>query len=496
MKSVASRLSNVAQALLPAASRLIGTLVGRHRVPCRPWFPILLCIGASLTIVRAQDPVPPKPAGPTKSDQTADHSQMKGMDHSQMQGMDHSKMQGMAGMEGMDMSDEDPAESVLMGQASGTSMGPKSWPMPMRMVRLGSWRTMFMGNAFLVETQQSGPRGGDKLYGPNWFMGEAEHRIGKGSFLFQLMLSLEPATVTGRAFPELFQTGETAFGKPLVDAQHPHNLIMAIGFNYARPVAENTVLQFYFAPVGDPALGPVAFPHRASASELPQAPLGHHWQDSSHIADEVVTVGVTHQKVRLEASGFYGTEPGENRWILQTGPINSWATRFSVFPSKNWMVQVSAGRLNHPERQSPGDVFRSTASLHYTKPRAAGSWSSSLIWGRNHDTFTHRNLNSYLAESEFPLTRRNFLTGRAELVDKDELFDDQPSLEEQLDRTVGSTFRIAAYTAGYTRDVFVSRLWETGIGANLTTYTVPQAIHPYYGGHPVAVSVFLRVRLR
>ncbi|HEV3199204.1 MAG TPA: hypothetical protein VGZ73_14925 [Bryobacteraceae bacterium] len=430
-------------------------------------------------------------------DEPMDHSQMKGMDHSQMQGMDHSQMKGMdhSSMKGMDMADNQ-AGMLLMDQASGTSMSPKSWPMPMRMVKLGSWQTMFMASAFVVDTQQSGPRGADKFYSPDWFMGAAEHRVGKGSFLFQLMLSLDPATITGRSYPELFQTGETGFGKPLVDAQHPHNFIMAIGLNYARPIAENTIVQFYFAPVGDPALGPVAFPHRASASELPQAPLGHHWQDSSHIADEVVTVGIRHKMVRLEASGFYGTEPGENRWIIQTGPINSWSTRFSIFPSKNWMLQVSAGRLAHPERQSPGDVLRSTASLHYTRPMSGGSWSSSLIWGRNHDTFTHRNLNSYLAESELPVTRRNFLTGRAELVDKDELFSDRPSLEELLDRTEGSTFRIGGYTIGYTRDVELSRYFETGVGANLTAYNLPRAIQPYYGDHPWGVSVYLRVRLK
>jgi hypothetical protein len=456
----------------------------------------LLWVSAFLGAIHAQgtDTAEQKTASeqakPPSNEKLMDHSQMKGMDHSQMQGTDHS------GMKGMDMGDSNPAGTLLMDQASGTSMSPKSWPMPMRMMQLGSWRTMLMANAFLVDTQQSGPRGSDKFYSPNWFMGAAEHSLGKGSFLFQLMLSLDPATITQRSFPELFQTGETAFGKPLVDAQHPHNFIMAMGLNYARPLGENTILQFYFAPVGDPALGPVAFPHRASAAELPQAPLGHHWQDSTHIADEVVTVGITRGMVRLEASGFYGTEPGENRWIIQTGPINSWSTRFSVFPSKNWMAQVSVGRLARPERQAPGDVVRSTASLHYTRPMPGGSWSSSLIWGRNHDTLTHRNLNSYLAESELPVTRRNFLTGRAELVDKDELFSDQPDLEERLDRTLGSTFRIGAYTIGYTRDVELSRYWETGVGANLTAYTLPGAIQPYYGDRPFGVSVYLRVRLR
>ena len=239
----------------------------------------------------------------------------------------------------------------------------------------------------MIDTQQSGPRGGDKFYSPNWFMASGIHKLGRGSLLLQSMFSLDPATVTHESYPLLFQTGETAYGKPLVDAQHPHDLFMSLGASYAHPLGEETMLQLYYAPVGDPALGPVAFPHRASAAELPQAPLGHHWQDSTHIADNVATVALHHKWLRVEASGFFGTEPNENRWNIDWGPMNSYSGRVSVFPSKNWMAQVSAGRISKPERQTDGDIVRSTASLHYTRPMAAGTaWSTSLIWGRNHDT--------------------------------------------------------------------------------------------------------------
>jgi hypothetical protein len=257
------------------------------------------------------------------------------------------------------------------------------------------------------------------------------------------------------------------------------------------------MLQFYYAPVGDPALGPVAFPHRASAFEIPQAPLGHHWQDSTHIADNVATVAVRHKWLRLEASGFYGTEPDENRWNIDWGRMNSYSARFSVTPNQNWLAQVSAGRLARPERLEEGDVVRSTASLQYSRPLDRGtSWSTSLIWGRNHRTANQSNSNSWLLETLYPVTRRDFLTGRLELVDKDELFANQPSLEEHLARTVGSSFRIFAYTAGYTRDIATIHDIETGIGANVTSYRVPSPIQPYYGSHPWGVNVFLRVRLK
>ena len=395
----------------------------------------------------------------------------------------------------MHMGGMNSAGDYLMNLASGTSMSPQSWPMPMLMLTPGGWSLMFMGQAYLVDTQQTGPRGRDKFYSTNWGMFAATHKAGRGSFMFQLMLSLEPATITDRRFPELFQTGETAYGKPLVDAQHPHDFIMGMGIHYAYPLSDHTTFQIYFAPVGDPALGPVAYPHRASAAELPQATLSHHWQDSTHIANEVLTVGVLHKKVRLEVSGFYGTEPNENRWNIDHGPINSWSTRLSVFPAKNWMAQVSVGRLARPERQEPGDVVRSTASIHYTRPMDGSSWSTSLIWGRNHKTLDHRDSNSYVLESVAPFRAKNFFTGRVELVGKDELFSDQPELEERLARTVGTSFRVAAYTLGYTRDIGTFCNVQTGIGANFTAYATPGAIKPFYGDHPAGFNVYMRMRL-
>ena len=415
-----------------------------------------------------------------------------GVSCAQSQDMSQMSMPGMR-MPGIP---QDPAARLLMGQASGTSMNPAVGAMPMIMKSVAGWRYMFMGQAFVIDTQQSGPRGGDKFYAPNWAMGMADHAFAGGTFEFETMLSLDPATITERRYPELFQTGETAFGKPIVDGQHPHDFIMSLGAQWARSLGENTIFQLYYAPVGDPALGPVAFPHRTSASEIPQAPLGHHWQDSTHIADNVLTAALKFRIVRLEASGFYGSEPDENRWNIDWGPMNSWSTRLSIFPSDRWMAQVSAGRLARPERQSPGDVVRSTASLHYSAPIHGATWASSFIWGRNHDLLTQRNLNSYLLESVLPVSRKNYLTGRAELVDKDELFANDADVEQELARTAGSTFRIGAYTLGYTRDVAGWEHTVLGLGFNVSAYTLPAAIKPFYGDHPIGGNVFARFRLR
>jgi len=379
--------------------------------------------------------------------------------------------------------------TYLMNLASGTSLNPLAWPMPMLMQRKASWSLDYMGQALLVDTQQRSPRGGDKLYSTNWGMASAQHSLGQGQIRFDAMLSLEPATVTNRSYPLLFQTGETAYGRPLIDAQHPHDFIMSLGAHYVRPIGEHALLDFYYAGVGDPALGPVAFSHRASAQELHQATLGHHWQDSTHILNNVATVGVKYRWIRLEASGFHGSEPNENRWNIDWGRMDSFSGRLSVLPSRNWAAQFSAGRLTKPEPHEEGNVVRTTASVHYTRVRYSGeAWSTSVIWGRNHKTGSHhepQDTNAWLLETVFPATKKDFLTGRFEVADKDELF------SEQIEAV-----RVRAFTAGYTRDLAAKSNLQTGIGANFTGYAIPAAIQPVYGAHPWAVSVYFRLRLK
>jgi hypothetical protein len=185
------------------------------------------------------------------------------------------------------------------------------------------------------------------------------------------MLSLEPATISQRRYPELFQTGETAFGKQLIDAQHPHDFFMELAAEYLRPIGRSNVY-VYVAPAGDPAFGPVAFPHRTSAAELPQAPLTHHELDSTHISYNVVTAGAVFDPVTIEASAFHGHEPDERRWNLQGGKIDSWSSRVRLQPTVNFDLQISTAHLTHPEFVEPGYQNRTSASVSYT----IGRWSS------------------------------------------------------------------------------------------------------------------------
>ena len=236
-------------------------------------------------------------------------------------------------------------DEILYHSTSGTSAQPNSTAEPMLMRSAGGWLWMFHGVAFLNGIEQSGPRGYDKFFSTNWFMPMAQRRFVRSELTLRTMFSLEPATVTHRFYPLLFQQGETAFGKPVNDGQHPHDFFMELAALYDVRLGEHALLSFYAAPVGDPAMGPPAYAHRASASENPAATLGHHLQDSTHIADNVVTGGFAYKRARIEVSGFHGREPDEFRWNIDSGAIDSWSSRLTIQPGQNWSAQYSFAHL-------------------------------------------------------------------------------------------------------------------------------------------------------
>ncbi len=266
--------------------------------------------------------------------------------------------------------------------SSGTSMEPASTPVPMLMTTRGGWQLMLHANAFMANSQQQAesPRNRDAFFSTNWIMPMAQYAFGThrsgdegstgGLLTLRTMLSFEPATVPQRNYPELFQQGETAYGAPIVDGQHPHDFFMEVAALYDLHLSHNTLLSLYAAPVGDPAIGPTAYPHRQSASEDPIAALGHHQEDSTHIAFDVLTGGLTYRWARVELSGFHGAEPDEAHWHFQPSPnglaIDSVASRLTVSPSADWTGQYSFAHIHAPEALYPNeDQQRQTASVMY-----------------------------------------------------------------------------------------------------------------------------------
>jgi hypothetical protein len=446
--------------------------------------------------------------------------------------------------------------------SSGTSIEPSSTPVPMLMTTRNNWRLMLHANAFAANTQQQAinsrsDRGRDAFFSTNWIMPMAQRRLGPGQLTLRTMLSFEPATIGDRNYPELFQQGETAHGTPIVDGQHPHDFIMELAALYDIPLGHQTLLSFYAAPVGDPAIGPTAYPHRQSSSEDPIAALGHHQEDSTHIAFNVLTGGLTYRWARVELSGFHGGEPDEHRWAFQPSPnghtLDSLSTRLTLSPTPDITAQYSIAHITSPEALYPGeDQQRQTASLmvHHTfhaspmpamtmvtkqiasatasnmdgmnmadmpgmnmnspstpapknptpamhmTPEPRIDLSATLLWGRTRSLSDNTKENSYLAEALLRFASTNYLWTRLENAGR----------SNELLLTPGSTLtpafteqpigHVAAYTLGYDHDIPLGPHLLAAPGAQITLYRTPQPLRQTYGTTPTGEVFFIRFRLR
>ena len=434
--------------------------------------------------------------------------QMPGHDMSKMgsepAGHDMSKMPGAHDMAAMMSTITGGPFKAMTAIGSGTSLQPSTTPGYMWHWMKGDWMIMGHGDLKAGFNHQGGPRGINKAESQNWFMLMAERQAGPGRFMLRGMFSAEPWTAPRRGFPELFQTGETFKGRPIIDAQHPHDLFMELAAAYNISLSEHVALNFYGGPVAEPALGPTAFMHRMSAAENPAAPLGHHWQDSTHITHGVLTAGITAWRFRIESSLFHGAEPDENRKDIEMGKLDSWSGRIWFTPTPDWSMQFSYGHLVHPEALEPGNLTRMTASISHNRSWDDGNWATSLIWGRNHEL--HGNSNAYLLESTANFLDKNYLYTRMELVDKPGLLEEnifgRAGLDEfhpigngfELGDRFEQFFRVGAFTFGGVRDFVAASKLRVGIGADVTFYHVPDGLKPIYGSSPSSFHLFLRIR--
>jgi hypothetical protein len=372
--------------------------------------------------------------------------------------------------------------------ASGTSWQPDSTPMGGYQVMKGPWMVMTHAFADLVYDDQGGPRGENKLYGPTMGMFMASRSAGPGTLGFRSMLSLDPVTIGKRGYPLLLQTGETADGRtPLIDRQHPHDLFMELSASYSLPFGSSGSVFGYLGYPGEPALGPPAFMHRFSGMTLPEAPITHHWLDSTHITFGVATVGVTWKGWKAEASSFTGRESDESRWNFDQPKFDSYSGRVSFNPSANWALHASVGHLNSPEQLEPGvDVDRYTAGVSYNRPLGSANWQTTASWGRNRKRGESQD--GLLLESTWSSGAHHTLFGRGELVNKDELFESGPLAH--------TAFDVGKLSAGYVYDLAPVGHVGFGLGTLGSVYRIPSELRSTYGSHPVSFMLFVRTAVR
>lgn len=436
----------------------------------------------------------------------------KPMDHSMHQGMGADNHDGMS--DGamvnygftmdttMGMTHSLSRNLPMNRNGSGTAWHPDNTPMYayMRTPSGSKWSYMLHYAVYLRYTSQNvnnaDKRGHAQQFGaPNWVMGMAQRNVGRrGLFQVRAMLSLDPLTVTNGGYPLLFQTGESYKGQPLVDKQHPHDLVSELSVSYSHAFSKDIDLYGYVGYPGEPALGPPAFMHRISAFGIPEAPLGHHWQDATHILFGVATAGFRYKWAKLEASSFTGREPNEDRYNFDKPRFDSYSYRLSVNPSASMALQFSQGFIHSPEDLHPEEnVTRTTASVLHSKGLGPDRYvTSAVVWGRNsHDG---EGENSFLAESSLQWDRIAFY-GRYENVSKspEELNINFVDPIPELNGRHG--FIINSLTLGTNYRIAQMRNTDLVLGTQVTV-SIPDRtliLQTLYGKMPVSGEVYMRI---
>jgi Heavy metal binding domain len=375
-------------------------------------------------------------------------------------------------------------------ESSGTAWVPDSTPMYGRMFMFGDDTLMLHGGAFPRYTNVSTRRGDDRIDMPNWFMAMFSHSLGENTQLgLRGMMSLDPLTEGGRGYPLLFQSGETWQDQPLHDRQHPHDLFDELSVSYSQKFAHDLSGYLYFGYPGEPALGPPTFMHRLSAMDNPDAPISHHWQDSTHITFGVATLGAVWKNVKLEGSIFTGREPDENRYDFDRPRFDSYSGRISWNPTRDLALQVSYGYLHSPESSEPDiNQHRTSASMIYNRSLGEdANWSSSFVWAQDRNT-GERATQSLLAETNFQ-RGRDTVYARWERVEKS----GHELVLNQIDQD--EIFPISGYSIGYVRDLAHGKGIDVGLGGQFTIYDMPGDLKRYYSDDlPYGFQFFFRLR--
>jgi hypothetical protein len=323
----------------------------------------------------------------------------------------------------------------------------------------------------------------------NWFMLSADRDLGSGKLSLVGMASLEPFTLEKIGSPQLFQTGESYQQIPLVNDQHPHDLVMALGATWR---VDRGALAYSLGVdlVGSPALGPIPFMHRESARDNPEVPLTHHFMDSTHITTGVVTGGVERGPLTLEASAFRGEEPDENRLDIDQPRLNSYSARIG-WAQGPWQAQFSGGHLHKPEWFEPFDVIRWTASVGFDGSVLSRPVTATLAWGENRTAVVSNGVaDGFLLEWDVRAAAATSFYGRAEVTEK-ELFGlglhplgfQHPHFYSHVD----------ALTLGVVRDLPLESRGRLGLGGDVTLYHMSADAAIYWAGSH-SYHVFLRWR--
>jgi hypothetical protein len=365
--------------------------------------------------------------------------------------------------------------------------------MPLSMTGMPMRMFMLHGNAFAVETTESGPQGRTDYGGPNMVMTDIGTSVGDSQYInLDFMGTLERWTQPYAGYPELLQIGESnSQGVPFLDAQHPHSSpIMGLTLSDTIRFSEESKnnVKIFFAPRGESTDGPVAFMHRPTGMVNPDAPLGHHvGQDVGHISSTVLGASLLLGDTRIEASTFNGTEPQPDSVDLPMGQLNSMAFRIIKDFSPSFTAMISYADARNSEPNIP-DVYRYSGSI-YTTFNVGNEWKfqNAFIIGSTTNYDFASELTSFCEEY---LLRKDKLSfwGRIEVLQRT-----AAELQIATASSQNDGEWVNALTIGHTRSLIRWSDSEFGIGGSLTLDILPPDFSSAYGGStPITGRVFVQ----
>lgn len=387
------------------------------------------------------------------------------------------EMHGMTGMYG---------PYAHTRESSGTSWQPTGTPMDGMHWMGDDWSFMLHGFVTGNYDHQGGNAGDTSFFSANMLSGMLTKYVNSWTFGFRGMLSLEPLTVQGDGYPLLLQIGETADGTThLINYQHPHDLFMELALTTSYALSDRSSIFAYFGLPGEPALGPPVFMHRASGVEIQEAPITHHWMDSTHITYGVGTLGFTWNNWKLDGSIFTGQEPDQHRWNIEKPTFDSYSGRLTFNWRDSMSLQGSYGYLNDPEQIDPiPHSQRIIFSWMHHKKWSSVQLDTTEAWARKINASPGNTLDSFLIETTAHLFENHIAYLRYQFADEDELLETSTEVET-----------VHKITLGYTYDFFNEYHTRWGIGGLTSFHILPSSYDTTYGEGPVSFMVYLRMAI-
>jgi hypothetical protein len=267
--------------------------------------------------------------------------------------------------------------------APGTSRAPETSPIDALEARRGPWTFSFHENLFLSAGRI--PNGES----PSWLMFAAGYRGLGAELSTRTVLQIVPLSV-------------------LELREERHELFTELAISHRLELAEGVALQLYGGPAGEPALGPQAYTHRASAIGDPFAPRIRDHFDATRVSHGVVTAGVSIPAMSIEGSWFNGRARDGDPYDLDLRTPDSCSARVTYLPLATLSLQTSYGYLGEAK------LHRVTTSVSHAIPLLRGSSSAMLAWSRNLRAGEPAS-DALLVESNFALDEHHAVFGRVEL---------------------------------------------------------------------------------